>query len=361
MSDELELQNDESELYEHFRITIDKGQTPIRIDKFLTDKIQNVSRTKVHNAAEAGNILVNEHTVKPNYKVKPLDVISVVLPHPPREEECLPENIPLNIIYEDDALLIVNKEAGMVVHPSFGHYTGTLINALMYHLKDLPLFTSGEMRPGLVHRIDKNTSGILVIAKTELAMNRLAKQFFDRKADRRYHVLVWGHFDDDQGTITGHIGRHPKDRRVMFVYPNGEEGKPAISHYKVLERFGYTTLLECKLETGRTHQIRTHFKYIGHPVFGDMEYGGDSIIKGTTFTKYKQFVQNCFKLLPRQALHAKTLAFNHPVTGEWLSFDSEIPDDMAQVLEKWRNYVKFREIEVEEEEVEVYEKNGDSV
>lgn len=333
------------ELYEHHRIEVDKGQGILRIDKFLFDKLEGVSRTKIQNAAQAGNILVNRVVVKPNYKVKPCDIISIVLPHPPRELEIIAEDIPINIIYEDDNIIVVNKEAGMVVHPGHGNYTGTLVNALTYHLQDLPLFKKGEVRPGLVHRIDKNTSGILVIAKTEHALNSLAKQFYDRTTKRKYLALVWGRFDEDTGTIEGHIGRDLKDRMKMAVFSDGSYGKPAITHYKVIEPLGYVTLIECTLETGRTHQIRVHMRHIGHPVFNDDRYGGDRILKGTTFTKYKQFVQNCFNIMPRHALHAKSLGFIHPQTKKELYFDSDLPDDMQSVIEKWRTYTSHREIE----------------
>ncbi len=336
---------DQQELFEHFRFIADPGQTILRIDKFLTDRIQNASRTRIQNAANAGNILVNNIPVKPNHKVKPGDLVQVVLPTPPREVELIPEDIPLNIVYEDDDVLVVNKAAGMVVHPAHGNYTGTLVNALMWHFKDLPLFNTGEARPGLVHRLDKNTSGILVIAKNEYALNRLSKQFYDRTTDRRYNALVWGVPDPREGTIQGNVGRSVKDRKVMQVFKDGEEGKHAVTHYKVLEDLGYISLIECKLETGRTHQIRVHFSNIKHPLFNDSEYGGDQIIKGTTFTKYQQFIKNCFKILPRQALHAKSLAFDHPVTGKRLSFDSAMPDDMQQVIEKWRKYTSGREEE----------------
>lgn len=336
------IENEENELYEHYRIEVDAGQKPLRIDKFLVNRIENASRSKIQSAADAENILVNQKPVKSNYKVKPNDIISIVMAYPPREIELIPENIPLDIVYEDDALVIVNKKPGMVVHPSYGHYSGTLVNAMMYHLKDLP-FNSGDMRPGLVHRIDKNTSGLLVLAKTEQALNKLAKQFFDKTTERKYYALVWGTFDEEYGTITGHIGRNIKNRKVMQVFPDGSQGKHAVTHYKVLEELGYVTLVECKLETGRTHQIRVHFQHIGHPLFNDFEYGGDQILKGTTFTKYKQFVQNCFKILPRQALHAKTLGFRHPVNDEFMRFNSELPDDMVQVVEKWRRYLSGRE------------------
>jgi 23S rRNA pseudouridine1911/1915/1917 synthase len=340
-----ELQEEQAELYEHFRFIADKGQGLLRIDKFLASRIENASRTKIQNAADAGNILSNGKSVKSNYKVKPGDVVTVVLPHPPREIELIPENIPLNIVFEDEYVLLVNKDPGMVVHPGYGNYTGTLVNAVAYHLKDNPLFASGELRPGLVHRIDKDTSGILVLAKDELSLNKLASQFFNRTTDRRYIALVWGDLPEDEGTITGNIGRNPRDRKQMFVFADGSEGKHAVTHYKVIERLGYVNVVECKLETGRTHQIRVHFKSIGHPIFNDELYGGNEILKGTTFSKYKQFVQNCFKLLPRQALHAKSLAFTHPVTGERMSFDSELPADMSQTIEKWRNYISNRQIE----------------
>jgi 23S rRNA pseudouridine1911/1915/1917 synthase len=334
---------DQQELFEHYRFKADPGQSLLRIDKFLSDRIENSSRTRIQNAANAGNIIVNNNTVKPNYRIKPGDIVQVVLPTPPREIELIPEDLPLNIVYEDDDVLVVNKDPGMVVHPAYGNYTGTLVNALMWHFKDLPLFNSGESRPGLVHRLDKNTSGILVIAKNEFALNRLSKQFYDRTTDRRYNALVWGIPDPPEGTITGNVGRSVRDRKIMQVYKDDTEGKTAITHYKVLEDLGYISLIECKLETGRTHQIRVHFSHIKHPLFNDEEYGGDQILKGTTFTKYQQFIKNCFKILPRQALHAKSLAFNHPVTGKRLFFDSNLPDDMVQVIEKWRKYIAGRE------------------
>jgi len=340
--DQVELQ----ELYEHYRFEADPGQSLLRIDKFLSNRIENTSRTRIQAAASAGNIIVNGDPVKPNYRVKPGDIIQIVLPQPPRDVELEPEDIPINIIYEDDDLLIVNKEPGMVVHPGYGNYTGTLINALMWHFRDLPLFSSGESRPGLVHRIDKNTSGLLVIAKTEYALNHLARQFFDHTTGRKYTALVWGSPHDDEGTITGNIGRSPRDRRLMYVFPDGSEGKNAVTHYRVLERLGYVSLVECQLETGRTHQIRVHMSWIGHPLFNDPEYGGDRIIKGTTFTKYQQFVRNCFELLPRQALHAKYLSFNHPVTKKRMEFDSQVPADMQAVINKWRTYIAGRDSEV---------------
>jgi len=334
---------DQQEFFEHYRFKADPGQSLLRIDKFLSDRLENSSRTRIQNAANAGNILVNNNPVKPNYKIKPGDIVQVVLPTPPREIELIPENIHLNIVYEDDDVLVVNKEPGMVVHPAYGNYTGTLVNALMWHFRDLPLFNTGESRPGLVHRLDKNTSGILVIAKNEYSLNRLSKQFYDRTTDRRYNALIWGIPDPLEGTITGNVGRSIKDRKIMQVFKDDTEGKTAITHYKVLEDLGYISLIECKLETGRTHQIRVHFSHIKHPLFNDEEYGGNQILKGTTFTKYQQFIKNCFKILPRQALHAKSLAFNHPVTGKRLSFDSDLPDDMVQVIEKWRKYISGRE------------------
>lgn len=336
--DATQLQDSEDqELYEHFRIVVDKGQSLLRLDKFLMHRIENASRNRIQNAIEAGSVLVNGKEAKSSYKVKPLDEISVVLPHPPRDTEVYPENIPLNIIYEDDHLLIVNKEAGMVVHPGFNNYTGTLVNALVYHFSQLPQLPGNDGRPGLVHRIDKDTSGLLVIAKNEWAMSFLAKQFYEHSITRKYIALVWGDLAED-GTVTGYIGRSLRDRKVMSLYDDPEMGKWSVTHYKVLERYKYVTLIECQLETGRTHQIRAHMKSIGHPLFNDAVYGGDQILKGTVFSKYKQFVENCFELLPRQALHAKSLGFVHPVTKERLHFESDLPLDFAQCLEKWRNY-----------------------
>jgi 23S rRNA pseudouridine1911/1915/1917 synthase len=329
---------EQAELYEHHRILVDKGQAMLRIDKYLGNRIEDVSRNKIQQAAKAGNILVNGTPVKSNYRVKPADVISIVLPYPHREFELIPEQIPLNIIYEDESVIVVNKEAGMVVHPGHGNYTGTLVNALAWHLKDLPLFQSGEIRPGLVHRIDKDTSGLLVIAKTELALNKLASQFFKRTTKRSYTAMVWGHFDQDNGIVEGNIGRCIKDRLKMQVFPEGEQGKSAVTHYRVLEQLGYVSLLECRLETGRTHQIRVHMEYIGHPVFNDERYGGNKILRGTTFAKYRQFVENCFSMMPRLALHAKSLGFIHPETGREMIFNSELPADFQQLLEKWRGY-----------------------
>ncbi len=326
--------------FEHHKFIADKGQEVLRIDKFLMDRIPNTSRNKIQDSAKSGTILVNKKAVKANYKVKPLDEISIVLPYPPQEIELIAEDIPLNILYEDDEVMVVNKEAGMVVHPAYGNYTGTLVNALVYHFDSIDLPNNGvPSRPGIVHRLDKNTTGIMVVAKTEHALTHLGKQFFDRTTERRYHALVWGDVKEDEGTVTGNLGRSLKNRKVMDVFPDGDFGKHAVTHYKVLERFGYITLVECKLETGRTHQIRVHMKHIGHNLFNDNEYGGDRILKGTTFTKYSQFIQNCFKLLPRQALHAKSLGFEHPTTGKWLQFESELPEDMQAVIAKWNIYV----------------------
>ena len=332
----------EQDLFEHYRYVVDPGQSMVRIDKYLAARIENVSRTRVQAAAQAGNILVNDTAVKPNYRIKPLDVIQILLPDPPREIELIPQDLPITIVYEDDDVIVVDKQAGMVVHPAYGNYSGTLMNALMYHFKDLPLFQSGETRPGLVHRIDKNTSGLLVVAKNEYAHNRLARQFFNRTTGRRYAALVWGTPEPDEGTITGNVGRNVRNRTIMQVFTDGSQGKHAVTHYTVIEKFGYVSLLECRLETGRTHQIRVHMAWAGHPLFNDEEYGGHRILKGTTFTKYQQFVRNCFTLLPRQALHARTLDFDHPVTGKRMSFESPIPDDMTAVIDKWRKYTASR-------------------
>ena len=337
------IEIESAELYEHFRFEVDKGQALLRIDKFLSNRLGDTSRSRIQTAADAGNILVNTKPVKSSYKVKPGDIISIVLPQPPREIELIPQDIPLDIHYEDDDIIIVNKKPGMVVHPGYGNYTGTMVNALMFHLKDEPLFQSGEMRPGLVHRIDKDTSGLLVVAKNELAVNKLARQFYEKTSKRTYLALVWGNLVSDSGTIEGNIGRNPKDRKKMYVFADNSDGKTAITHYSVIEKFGYINLIQCQLETGRTHQIRVHFQSIGHPLFNDPEYGGNKILRGTTFSKYKQFVENCFKILPRQALHAKSLGFIHPSTGKEVFFESEIPDDMLQVIEKWRKYTGSRE------------------
>jgi 23S rRNA pseudouridine1911/1915/1917 synthase len=335
MTEETNLQEEETqELYEHYRFVADKGQRPLRVDKYLMNLMENTTRNKIQNAAKAGNILVNETPVKPNYKVKPEDVISIVLAHPPRVIEINPEAIPVDIVYEDEDILLVNKKPGMVVHPGYGNYTGTLLNALLYHFQQ----TGQEAEPLLVHRIDKDTSGLLLVTKTELAQSKLAKQFFDHTIERKYQALVWGDFEENSGTITGNLGRDPKNRKLMRVFPDGDFGKEAVTHYKVLERFTYVTLVECELETGRTHQIRAHMRYVRHPLFSDATYGGNEILRGTTFTKYKQFVQNCFKTIPRQALHAKSLGFIHPTTGKQMFFDSVLPEDMTGVIDKWRNY-----------------------
>ncbi|PKD20222.1 pseudouridine synthase [Salegentibacter salinarum] len=335
-----EIEEQDETLYEHHKFEAGPGQSPLRVDKFLMNFIENATRNKIQKAAKTGNIYVNEEQVKQNYKVKAGDVVQVMFEHPPYEFLLTPENIPLDIVYEDDTLLVVNKPAGMVVHPGHGNYSGTLINALVYHFENLP--NNSSDRPGLVHRIDKDTSGLLVVAKTEEAMAHLSKQFFDKTSEREYVALVWGNVEDDEGRVEGNIGRHPKNRLQNTVYEGdeAEKGKAAVTHYKVLERFGYVTLVSCKLETGRTHQIRVHMKHIGHTLFNDERYGGEKILKGTTFSKYKQFVDNCFKILPRQALHAKTLGFIHPKTGESMSFNTEIPEDIQACIEKWRNYAK---------------------
>ena len=328
-----------NDLFEHYDFKASSGQAPLRVDKFLMNFIENASRNKIQKAAENGNILVNDIAVKSSHKVKAGDRVSVVYSYPKQTNELIPQDIPINIHYEDDDILIVNKEAGMVVHPGFGNYDGTLVNALAFHFENLPN-KSTENRPGLVHRIDKNTSGILVIAKNDNSMLKLSKKFEERDLNRLYIALVWGDLKNESDTITGHIGRSLKNRKIMSVFPDGEYGKNAITNYRVVERFGYVTMVECKLETGRTHQIRAHFKHIGHPLFNDPEYGGDAILKGTTFTKYKQFIQNCFKICPRQALHAKSLEFKHPTTDKLVSFESDLPEDMALLVEKWRNYSK---------------------
>jgi len=336
-------QKEDDALYEHYMFTVEKGQNPLRIDKYLMNFVENATRNKIQAAAKSGNIFVNEVIVKSSYKVKANDVIKVLFAHPPHENLLVGEDIPLDVIFEDDYLLVVNKPAGMVVHPGHGNYSGTLINALIHRFENLP--NNSSERPGLVHRIDKDTSGLLVIAKTEDAMTKLSLQFAEKTSEREYVALVWGDIEDDEGTIEGHIGRHPKNRLQNTVYldDEAEKGKPAITHYKVLERLGYVTLVSCKLETGRTHQIRVHMKHIGHTLFNDERYGGNLILKGTTFTKYKQFVDNCFKILPRQALHAKTLGFIHPKTNEFMRFESPVPEDMEQCIVKWRNYSKHQD------------------
>jgi len=338
------------ELFEHYHIVVDKGQGLLRIDKYLHNQMGNTSRSKIKQAAQAGNILVNGVPQIQNYKVKPLDNISIVLTYPPRDIEIIPEDIPINIIYEDNDLIVINKEAGMVVHPAHGNYTGTLVNALTHHLMEL-LVKEGVVvqNPMLVHRIDKDTSGIMIVAKTEFTQAKLAAVFFNHTIYRRYVALVWGDFSENEGTITGNIGRSIRDRKIMDVFPDGSHGKHAVTHWKVIERFGYVTLLECRLETGRTHQIRVHLQHIGHPLFNDATYGGNRILKGTTFTKYKQFVQNCFSIIPRQALHAKSLGFIHPANGKEMLFESELPEDMNTVIEKWRHYAKHKTFEEDTE------------
>ncbi|MDE0774608.1 MAG: RluA family pseudouridine synthase [Ulvibacter sp.] len=333
--------SERDDLYEHFRFVADKGQSPLRVDKYLMNKVENATRNRIQKSAKEGNIFVNDITVKSNYKVKANDVITVRFEHPPYEMLLTPEDLPIDIVYEDDALLVVNKAAGMVVHPGHGNYSGTLINALAFHFDNLP--NNSSDRPGLVHRIDKDTTGLLVVAKTEQAMAHLSKQFFNKTTEREYVAIAWGAMQEEHGTIEGHIGRHPKNRLQNTVYLHQDDldkGKPAVTHYKVLEHLGYVTLVSCKLETGRTHQIRVHMKHIGHTLFNDERYGGSAILKGTTFTKYKQFVDNCFKVLPRQALHAKTLGFIHPTTNEFMRFEAPIPQDMEACLYKWRNYSK---------------------
>ncbi len=340
MTTESDLQEtEEQDLYEHLRIVVDKGQSLLRLDKFLIIRIENTSRNRIQNAIDAGNVLVNDRVLKASYKVKPLDVISMVLPHPPRDTEVYPEDIPIDIVYEDDDVILVNKAAGMVVHPGFNNYSGTLVNALVHHVNQLPQLPGNDGRPGLVHRIDKDTSGLLLVSKNEWAITFLAKQFFDHSITRKYHALVWGDLQED-GTVSGYIGRSAKDRKVMAVYDDEEKGKWSVTHYKVLERFSYVTLIECELETGRTHQIRAHMKHIGHPLFNDSTYGGDKILKGTVFNKYRQYVENCFAILPRQALHAKSLGFVHPTSRKYMHFETDLPDDFRAVLEKWEAYTK---------------------
>lgn len=335
---------DSEELYEKFSITIDKGQEPLRIDKFLMNRIEGATRNKIQQSIENELVLVNEKPVKSNYKTRPGDHVVIYETDSPESSDIIPQDIPLNIIYEDDDIMVINKPVGMVAHPGSGNPDKTLINAVAWHLReqDPNIDESTLPRFGLVHRIDKNTSGLVVMAKTNQAMTHLAKQFFNHTVHRRYHALVWGNFDVTEGTIKGHVGRHQRLRKLFTTYPDGEHGKEAITHYKVLENFNYVTLVECRLETGRTHQIRVHMQYIGHPLFSDDFYGGDRIVKGTVYTKYKQFVDNCFAICPRQALHAKELGFVHPATGKDMLFSSELPDDMSQVIEKWRKYSQFK-------------------
>jgi len=338
-------QSEQDELFVHHRFVADKGQNPLRVDKFLMNFLENATRNKVQKAADAGCIHVNNEPVKSNHRVKAGDEVTVVFTYAPRQVELIAENIPLEILYRDEDLVIINKQAGLVVHPGHGNYSGTLVNALIYLFQNLPTGTNTIERPGLVHRLDKNTSGVMTIAANEHAMSHLAKQFFDRTTDREYLAIAWGDVKEETGTITGHIGRSLKDRKVMSVFPDGKYGKHAVTHYRVLERFGYVTVVACKLETGRTHQIRAHFKHLGHPLFNDEEYGGNKILKGTHFTKYKQFIANCFSICPRHALHAKSLALTHPRTGERLQFETELPQDMQQLLEKFRGYTSLRSAE----------------
>ncbi len=337
--------SEEIEKFEHYRFKADPGQGLLRVDKFIYNRIEGTSRNRIQLAAEAGCIHVNGKSVKSNYRVKPLDEVTIMMDYPRHEFKVIPEDIPLDVVYEDEYLAVINKPAGLVVHPGHGNYTGTLVNGLAYRYKDLPLYSEEDPRPGLVHRIDKNTSGLILIAKTDVAKLNLAMQFFNKTTKRTYVALVWGNLKENEGTIEGNIGRNPKNRQTFTVFPKGDQGKSAVTHYKVIERLGYVNLVECVLETGRTHQIRVHMKYIGHPLFNDEVYGGDKILKGATFSKYKQFVENCFSILPRQALHAKVLGFMHPVTHKQMLFDSELPSDMKQVIEKWRNYISAREFE----------------
>lgn len=339
MSDKELIEDDE--LFEHHRIVADPKQQLLRIDKFLMDRLPNVTRNKIQNAIKDGFVKVNEAEIKPNFKVRPDDVITIALPEPPRDTDVIPENIPLNIVYEDEDLLVVNKEAGMVVHPAYQNWSGTLVNALTYHFQNLPEMQGNEGRPGLVHRIDKDTSGLLVIAKSEAAMTGLAKQFYNHSIERTYLALVWGIPTEQKGTININLGRSLKDRRVTAAFEDETIGRNAITHYEVLEDLRYVSLVKCNLETGRTHQIRAHMKHLGHPLFNDATYGGDKVMKGTQFSKYKSFVDNCFKVIPRQALHAKSLGFIHPVKKEFMQFDSELPADFEAVLEKWRHYVQY--------------------
>ena len=341
--DELVEAGEEQELFEHFRFVVDKGTNSIRIDKYLVNCMSNTSRNRIQDAADGGNILVNGRPVKSNYKAKPLDVITIVLAYPPSEFEIIPQDIPIKIVYEDDDIMLVNKQPNLVVHPGFGNFDGTLLNAIAWHMKDHPDFDPNDSRIGLVHRIDKDTSGLLLIAKTPEAKSNLGKQFFDKTTQRRYQALVWGNVKENEGTIIGDLARDPRDRMLFTVFPEGENpaAKHAITHYKVLERLAYVTLVECRLETGRTHQIRVHMKHLGHTIFNDERYGGHDVLKGTTASKYKQFVKNCFEICPRQALHAKTLGFVHPRTGEFMHFESELPDDMQQLIDKWRGYAKM--------------------
>lgn len=345
-----ETSGEKEELFEHFRFVVDPGTEIVRLDRYLTNLMAHTSRNRIQQAAKADCILVNDKPVKSNYRVHPRDVISILLPRPVHVFELVAEDIPLDIVYEDEDVILINKPAGMVVHPAVGNFTGTLVNALLWHFQGQRNAAGEEVKPLLVHRIDKNTSGIMIVAKSEIAQMKLAANFFEHTIDRRYQALVWGDFPDDEGTVVGNVGRNPQNRMVMTVFPeDSEQGKHAVTHYRVIERFGYVTLIECRLETGRTHQIRVHMKHIGHPLFNDESYGGNEILKGTTFTKYKQFVNNCFNVLPRQALHAKSLGFVHPVSGKYMLFDSDLPADMAEALDKWRNYAKHKQLEEDDE------------
>lgn len=341
--EDIEPVNESLELYEHFRTVVDKGQTPVRIDKYLFERIVNASRNRIQTAADNGFVMANGKPVKSSYKVKPLDVLTVMMDRPRYENDIIPEDIPLDIVYEDDDLMVINKPAGLVVHPGCGNYHGTLVNAIAWHLRNVPTYDPNDPQVGLVHRIDKDTSGLLVVAKTPDAKTSLGLQFYNKTTKREYNALVWGIVEQDEGTVTGNIGRNPKDRMQMAVMTDPTQGKHAVTHYQVLERLGYVTLVKCVLETGRTHQIRVHMKHIGHVLFNDERYGGHEILKGTHFSKYKQFVNNCFDICPRQALHAKTLGFVHPRTGKEMFFTSELPEDMTTLLDKWRTYISNRE------------------
>lgn len=340
--DEDDMEQDSNELYEHFRFTVDKGQTPVRIDKYLTERIVSASRNRIQQAADAGYVMVNDKAVKSNYKVKPCDSIVIMMDYPKYENDIIPEDIPLNVVYEDDQLMVINKPAGLVVHPGCGNYHGTLVNAIAWHLRENKNYDPNDPAVGLVHRIDKDTSGLLVVAKTPDAKTNLGLQFFHKTTKRTYNALVWGNMEQDEGTIETNIARNPKDRMQMAAFTDENIGKHAITHYKALERFGYVTLVECRLETGRTHQIRVHMKHIGHVLFNDERYGGNEILRGLKTNKYKQFITNCFEICPRQALHAKTLGFTHPSTEKEMFFDSELPEDMTTLLDKWRNYTSNR-------------------
>lgn len=344
--DDIELEDEEGQqLYEHLRVVVDKGQEPLRIDKFLLKKLQHTSRNRIQRAADAGFVHVNDKPVKSNYRVRPLDVITLMLDRPLYDNTIEPEDIPLDIIYEDSELMVINKPAGLVVHPGCGNWHGTLVNAVAWHLKDVPTYDPNDPEVGLVHRIDKDTSGLLVIAKTPNAKTKLGLQFFNKTTHRSYNALVWGNLTEDNGRIEGNIGRDPKERMRMTVFPPGSEtGKPAVTHYHVMERFGYVTLVECVLETGRTHQIRAHMKHIGHPLFADERYGGTEILRGNRTGSYRQFIENCFKTCPRQALHAKTLGFIHPTTGKQMDFTSPLPDDMERLINKWKTFIRGNEL-----------------